>query len=104
MKTKFTPGPWKAKLNSKPYAIYAVGPEGIEEESIFKTPLGHVFRSHVRGHEGQQEANAKLIAAAPDLLEACQNLLYLGERLEEESGEDHPEVEHVRQAIKKATE
>lgn len=57
----------------------------------------------IRTGRNKHEANAKLIAAAPDLLESLQNLLYLGERMEEEMGEDDPIVEKARQAIKNAT-
>lgn len=51
--------------------------------------------------EEEAEANAKLIAAAPDLLEACMHVL---ENLGQES-EDVWEVEitHLQQAINKAT-
>lgn len=103
MKTKHTPGPWTIKQDTKPLAIYSVGPDGIEEESVFKTPLGHVFRSHIRGHEGQQLANAKLIAAAPDLLEAAIWAVKALEKLN--SGDDgYQAMIELEQAIKRATE
>lgn len=68
----YTPGPWAACLARKPYAV---GPAGSDPDSICGLSLGHVFRAHVRGHENEQLANARLIAAAPELHAALQGLL-----------------------------
>ena len=67
--SKYTPGPWEVRWGRKPYGI---GPEGTDPDSQLGLDIGHVFRSHVRGHREQQEGNARLIAAAPDMLEALQ--------------------------------
>lgn len=72
---KHTPGPWHVKTHSRPYCIY-VGPIGIDPTSGSKNPLGNVFRSRVCGPNEEQLANAKLIAAAPELLDALQALLF----------------------------
>ena len=55
---KHTPGPWKAKAKSTHWLIFA--PDESE--------IGMVYRPDTR-------ANAHLIAAAPDLLEASKRLL-----------------------------
>lgn len=64
-----TPTPWEVDSTRKPYAIQPTGDD---------VPLGHVFRSHVKGHEGQQEANASFICRAVNshasLLEALKSL------------------------------
>lgn len=57
MKTKHTPGPWEA-------CIYS----GSFDQPLIKSDHGAIGRLH--GMEGRQhEANAKLIAAAPELLD-----------------------------------
>jgi len=63
-----TVGPWIVDFSCRPYAIRPRG----NDDSITRVgvPLGHVFRAHVRGHAGEQEANARLIAAAPEILGA----------------------------------
>ena len=64
-KPQFTPGPW----------TFAKGPHRIE---VHTTPaLAYAFSL-------SDEANARLIAAAPDML----NLLTAAERLEELTGEN----------------
>lgn len=69
-----TPGPWRVGFDRKPYGIF-VGPVGTDTTSRSAQPIGVVFRSQVRGPADEQEANARLIAAAPTLLEALERLL-----------------------------
>ena len=63
METKHTPGPWKAhpiEMNcGTPYTPVAA-----------KTLLAKVY-SEAYGNHAESEANARLIAAAPELLEAA---------------------------------
>ena len=64
MSTTHTPGPWQVKPNS--VGGPTVGPEGSVVADI-RTYGG----PHVGGRQHPQtDANARLIAAAPDLLEA----------------------------------
>jgi hypothetical protein len=67
----YTPGPWKVDFSRKPYSI---APNRIDPTSVFNSPLGVVFRSHVKGKESEQIANANLIAAAPEMFEALQRV------------------------------
>lgn len=53
---KHTPGPWTAKWNGVYGAQVFAGSQGI---------------ANIGGGKGVQMANAALIAAAPELLEAC---------------------------------
>lgn len=63
--SNYTPGPWRVKPNS--VGGPTVGPEGSVVADI-RTYGG----PHVGGRQHPQtDANARLIAAAPDLLEAC---------------------------------
>ena len=76
MKTKHTPGPWHVKGDTVPTA-HVVSTDTIVAMCYHAKITGwnnaNIPGSHPDG-PGQIEskANAKLIAAAPDLLEACQ--------------------------------
>jgi len=60
---KHTPGPWKANLYlGGAYAIDRIAPNGDRLATV-ATVCGAL----------ETKANARLIAAAPDLLEACRN-------------------------------
>lgn len=88
MTTQHTPGPWMAyaetvKIDRKPVcnriAVFAMDEDG---------PVGHIEFS---------EGNALVIAAAPDLLEACKAML------EEYGGTDRVCGDMAKAAIAKAT-
>lgn len=66
MTTKHTPGPWRFKPHSvdSNYMLIFCSPDQGEGDNL-------------RGYCG--EANARLIAAAPDLLEALQRLVMDGD-------------------------
>lgn len=59
MNTKHTPGPWKQWQSTIREALTVLGGDG----SIIAT-----FDTWKNGAEQEQEANARLIAAAPDML------------------------------------
>lgn len=63
-----TPGPWTAhnSQGGRPVIVYADG-----------FAVCHCQTFHGKHQCGQMEANAKLIAAAPDLLKACNGLLQM---------------------------
>lgn len=76
-----TPGPWAVDLD-RPFAL---GGDTVSAEAV--NPDGSVRReictclletdSHPDGEEWLEDAaNARLLAAAPDLLEACQLMLH----------------------------
>ena len=89
--TQHTPGPWKAIAA----AVYA------------GRPLSTVVVSgdHGRLSADEAEANARLIAAAPELLEACKQMLAALDQLHREGlREYHPIADDTRAAIAKATQ
>jgi hypothetical protein len=70
---KHTPGPWKFRDDSKhfktnPFSVYVQG-GGVHSAAIANMPNKKTIP------ESEAKANALLIAAAPDLLEALQDLL-----------------------------
>ena len=73
MNTKHTPGPWEARcIESQEWAIDAPNGDPTIGYSSW-TALASVYGSNDFRREGEAvaEANARLIAAAPELLEAC---------------------------------
>lgn len=87
IKQGFTPGPW----------TYSPRLSGSENRKGFwlegnQYKIGELFPVDIDGLEG--EANAHLIAAAPDLLAACKATLEMGDEYEAEK--------LVRAAIEKA--
>jgi len=87
---KFTPGDW------------STGPAWIVKSDdgnhICDCSLSYIIGPH------QQEANARLIAAAPELLEALQNLLdYCESTSNGEPGWPRDAPEKAKAAIAKAT-
>lgn len=97
MKTKHTPGPWRFTTSPQPNGCPIVGSNG----------LMICMLAHSINHEDQKEealANAALIAAAPELYEACvaaesilsnmDTLRHLG---------DFPALDSLRAALQKAT-
>jgi hypothetical protein len=84
MKTKHTPGPWTAKAN-----LDVVDSNGERVARLAST----------RGKYEYEEINARLIAAAPELLDALQELVN-----GPECGGDHGAMyRNARAAIAKAT-
>ncbi len=82
--SKHTPGPWKPTYESDPYRL-----------------VDHTDGREIAAVSGvdneNRDANARLIAAAPDLLEALKGLLPMWE-----SGVSEPWVEAAKAAIAKA--
>lgn len=84
--SKFTPGPWK---------IGAPPPNG---EQTIGAQQGLMVAVATTGSGVPTEANARLIAAAPDLLEALIDAVCALECC----GKDYPAAEKARAAIAKA--
>jgi hypothetical protein len=61
METKYTPGPWKAELGNRSNVWIVHYPLG---------PLAVIGFGGTKPIDGTNEANARLIAAAPELVEA----------------------------------
>ena len=99
-----TPGPWVVEYSSKghPYAINAPGDTGIPGA------VGHVVRWRGIGFPTSERAraNALLMAASPDMLEALQEtvlqLQYLADKFGE-TGTGAAVLARVNAAIAKAT-
>jgi hypothetical protein len=87
MKVAHTPGPWTTSRDAVP--------EGIVQITVYAEQDGERVATVF-----QSEANAPLIAAAPDLLDACRDAeQYLGAT---ESGPPSTLLRTVRAAIAKA--
>lgn len=79
-KNKFTPGPWAAVFEPEwnQWSIRSANPADLAEAPVYYE-LASSIGGHVRGENfddySEVEANARLVAAAPDLLEALEMLL-----------------------------
>ena len=73
--TKYTPAPWVVGNN------YAEGSDSliIRCDCIDGQALAEVYLDEIGQEEGMREANAALIAAAPELLEALTKAIILME-------------------------
>lgn len=67
--TKHTPGPWLIADESKTF-VYALGKEGTNVFSCNVESAGTE-----RASKREKEANARLIASAPELLEALKSVI-----------------------------
>jgi hypothetical protein len=88
IKIKHTPGPWEYSLNE----YFDISSEG----KLIARVGGSIYLSI-----NQQLADAKLITAAPILLEA---LIILFEHAKTMLIQNHPHLQLAEKAIKKATE
>jgi hypothetical protein len=89
--TKHTPGPWVAYQTGGLLSPWNVRPEDKSIEYVAGT-FGR--------KEKEQEANARLIAAAPELL---QSLIKVCDALEKTISSDHQTLSDAREIIEKAT-
>lgn len=101
MTSKHTPGPWTLADDGTPF-VYKIGERGSNVFSLSVQGGGHP--SDVASFD-ERVANARLIAAAPDLLDA---LIEIVEDLTHEDHEpgdwsQHVVVKKARAAIAKAT-
>lgn len=111
-KEKHTPGPWAYTndLQKVMISIHITGAD-LQDDSVDPTIAG-IWSNGERSMESM-ENDAKLIAAAPELLEALKELLSLaqdGYKLHKSNGcheeflqEDRTRMFNAREAIKKAT-
>ena len=90
MTTKHTPGDWYVTGEMTRYINVRIG-GGLIQEVASCGPT-----EADGGYGSQQEANARLIAAAPDLLEALRGVLRIADRKTDE-------FDAARAAIAKAT-
>lgn len=73
METKHTPGPWKLRKPLHPGSHYRFEVLKADRNGIYKPYVADV-RSMDSNGDDNSEANARLIAAAPDLLAALEAL------------------------------
>lgn len=89
-----TPGPWNVEPavpgEASGVHVFAANPAGCSEDGDLVTIADFI----------ENDANARLIAAAPDLLKACRVLLAIYDA--ELGGIGHPGVREARATIAKA--
>lgn len=91
MTDKFTPGPWFITGSQTKYIEARIGGGMLQEIAAVGPTAAD------GGHGEQQEANAALIAAAPELLQALEGLLD-ADRAYEYGGYTESELAAINQA------
>lgn len=104
MNTKHTPGPWDIWTDREENEIYgrAIGARITAAGDSRSIGSIHGLASNEEAIRDEAAANAKLIAAAPELLAALEALLDQAD-LGEVDEETQPIVDQARAAIAKAT-
>lgn len=97
---RYTPGPWKA-FNASWSETFITAP-GFDH-AICCLDINHATEESQESDSEQMAANARLIAAAPELLEALQEMLHIMEQHEQLSGCECSIGDEARSAIAKAT-
>lgn len=98
MNSTHTPGPWLANGPTVCAAPSDAAPTGYALAHILNPYVGAV------GSADRVAANARLIAAAPDLLAALMRLMPMLENTYQVNGVLHPYLAAARAAIAKATQ
>lgn len=99
MSPQHTKGPWSAFKDIGTPA----GTLKVAQEHWLSDPFSAPLVAAVYGEEGEQQANASLIAAAPELLAALEALLGWHEAFPLAQGEaELPVVQRARAAVAKA--
>lgn len=107
MERKYTPGPWQVKRSESKPALNIVGTALGCKYKIARCPIedyGPKYPETNKTELAEVEANAKLIAAAPELLEALIELKRWVGQVTDWAGTGDPPTEIVDAAIIKATE
>jgi len=94
---KHTPGPWEIDYDSRPASvctIYGTPPQGEENQQFcyIRGPIGYWDAD-----EQENMANAMLIAAAPDLLEAMKSICNAADNI---GGEHVTGLNYLLDAVK----
>jgi len=104
---KYTPGPWDGNGFYAPNFVHgAIDPTSVRYVWSDKAHCDVAWIANCVSEE-EQEANARLMAAAPDLLDAlCSALPFVEDAAEDEiykSHRVHKVLDEIRKAIFKAT-
>lgn len=103
METKFTKGKWRQSHRVKPDGMYRT--EVYDEEGKTICTLAWHKVPIEGGYVTDREANAKLIAAAPEMFEAIERLIQaFSQTFEDEYRSTDVDIEFAKLVLKKATE
>jgi len=97
--TKHTPGPWKVESHPNRQFPTCLEMEIWNQNTHVATIQGH----HEYKDDVNNEANARLIAAAPELLEALLRVQGNNKLMNALNSQDRETLEKIQSAIAKAT-
>lgn len=101
MDVKHTPGPWNIGSSDLPVSRMSIHCKG-HKDSCHSTVALMVSRGVIGISHDEEFANARLIAAAPDLLKALETLLSLHDARVDTADAWNVSMEEARAAISKA--
>jgi len=102
MDVKYTPGPWNIGSSDLPVSRMSIHCKG-HKDSCHSTVALMVSRGVIGISHDEEFANARLIAAAPELLEALKDCVAVMDRELAGLKVIQPELSAARAAIAKAT-
>ena len=102
MNAKHTPGPWNIGSSDLPVSRMSIHCKG-HKDSCHSTVALMVSRGAIGISPDEEFANARLIAAAPELLEALEDCVAVMDRELAGLKAIQPELSSARAAIAKAT-
>ena len=102
MDAKYTPGPWNIGSSDLPVSRMSIHCGG-HKDSCHSTVALMVSRGVIGISHDEEFANARLIAAAPELLEALEDCVAVMDRELAGLKAIQPELSSARAAIAKAT-
>ena len=102
MNAKHTPGPWNIGSSDLPVSRMSIHCKG-HKDSCHSTVALMVSRGAIGISHDEEFANARLIAAAPDLLKALEDCVAVMDRELAGLKVIQPELSAARAAIAKAT-
>ena len=100
--SKWTPGPWNIGSSDLPVSRMSIHCKG-HKDSCHSTVALMVSRGVIGISHDEEFANARLIAAAPELLEALEDCVAVMDRELAGLKAIQPELSSARAAIAKAT-
>lgn len=101
--SKHTKGPWHCRFDAFEEVMSVTSDARLDEQMA---EICHVSVGYDEPFESEQQANARLIAAAPELLDALTDaglqITYLHEKLGSDTGTGNSALARIRAAIAKA--
>ena len=95
---KHTPGPWSVSVEDSAGRLFVIA----HDKGVVARVTRRVTVRRKNPDLSERDSNARLIAAAPEILEALEDAMAWFTKLEDWSGVGDPDIEKYQAAIEKA--